>query len=105
MDVPDASLTVAPVPVARRRGFRMLWSASTVSSLGDGMRIVAFPLMAASLTRNPSAIATVFAAGFIPWPLFGLAAACALATLLTPYHIRLYGVVLEYGVFVASLSK
>ena len=72
MDVPDASVTVAPVPVARRRGFRMLWSASTVSSLGDGMRIVAFPLMAASLTRNPSAIATVFAAGFIPWPLFGL---------------------------------
>jgi predicted MFS family arabinose efflux permease len=55
-----------------RRGFWTLWSASAVSSLGDGMRNVAFPLLAASLTRNPSAIATVFAAGFLPWPLFGL---------------------------------
>lgn len=71
MDAPDTSLTVHPVP-AVRRGFRTLWSASAVSALGDGMRTVAFPLMAASLSRNPSAVATVFAAGFAPWPLFGL---------------------------------
>lgn len=71
MDAPDAALTVLPVSTARRN-FRVLWSASAVSSLGDGMRAVAFPLLAASLTQNPSAIATVFAAGYVPWPLFGL---------------------------------
>jgi hypothetical protein len=31
------------------------------------------------------------------WNLVGLSAMCALATLLNPYHARLYGVVLEYG--------
>lgn len=71
MDVPDTTVTVLPVP-AVRRDFWVLWSASAVSSLGDGMRAVAFPLLAVSLTRNPSAIATVFAAGYVPWPLFGL---------------------------------
>lgn len=71
MNAPNTSPTVSPVPTVQRN-FWVLWSASAVSSLGDGMRVVAFPLMAASLTRNPSAIATVFAAGFAPWPLFGL---------------------------------
>jgi hypothetical protein len=31
------------------------------------------------------------------WQLVALAAACALATLVTPYHLRLYGVILEYA--------
>jgi MFS family permease len=66
-----SSLPAAPVLTARR-GFWTLWSASAVSSLGDGMRYVAFPLLATTLTRNPTAIATVFAAGFLPWPLLGL---------------------------------
>jgi len=43
-----------------------------VSTLGDGIRYVAFPLLAASLTRDPRAVAVVAAAGFLPWPLFGL---------------------------------
>ncbi|MDT0261747.1 MFS transporter [Jatrophihabitans lederbergiae] len=43
-----------------------------VSSLGDGIRFVAFPLLAAALTRDPRAVALVSAAGFLPWPLFGL---------------------------------
>jgi MFS family permease len=68
---PDRSLTVSAVQSVRR-GFTTLWWASAVSALGDGMRNVAFPLLAASITSNPSAIATVFAAGFLPWPLFGL---------------------------------
>lgn len=71
MDAPGTPLTLAPV-LTVRRGFLALWSATAVSSLGDGMRIVAFPLLAASLTRNPTAIASVFAAGFLPWPLLGL---------------------------------
>jgi predicted MFS family arabinose efflux permease len=71
MDAQETSPTVSAVPTVRQ-GFWVLWSASAVSSLGDGMRAVAFPLLAASLTRNPVAIATVFAAGYAPWPLFGL---------------------------------
>lgn len=43
-----------------------------MSSLGDGVRSVAFPLLAAALTRDPRAVALVSAAGFLPWPLFGL---------------------------------
>jgi predicted MFS family arabinose efflux permease len=43
-----------------------------VSTLGDGIRYVAFPLLAAALTRDPRAVALVFAAGYLPWPLVGL---------------------------------
>jgi MFS family permease len=49
-----------------------LWSASAVSSLGDGLRYVAFPLLAAGLTSDPRAVAAVFVAGYLPWPIFGL---------------------------------
>jgi len=54
------------------RPFSTLWSASAVSTLGDGLRYVAFPLLAAGLTTDPRAIALVFVAGYLPWPLFGL---------------------------------
>jgi hypothetical protein len=40
-------------------GFAKLWTASTVSNLGDGVTLVAAPLLAASLTRNPLLIATL----------------------------------------------
>ncbi|MGN6330210.1 MAG: MFS transporter [Motilibacteraceae bacterium] len=53
--------------------FRRLWCASAVSTLGDGVRYVAFPLLAAGLTSDPRAVAAVFVAGYAPWPLFGLA--------------------------------
>ncbi|GAB3828968.1 MFS transporter [Dactylosporangium cerinum] len=52
--------------------FWTLWTASTLSTLGDGIRYVAFPLLAAGLTDDPRGIALVFAAGYLPWPLFGL---------------------------------
>lgn len=54
------------------RPFWLVWSASTVSSLGDGVRYVAFPLLAASLSHDPRAVAAVSVAGYLPWPLFGL---------------------------------
>jgi MFS family permease len=37
--------------------FAKLWTASTVSNLGDGITVVAGPLLAASLTRNPLLVA------------------------------------------------
>jgi MFS family permease len=54
------------------RPFWLIWLATTGSSLGDGVRLVAFPLIAAAITRNPSAVAVVSMAGFLPWLLFGL---------------------------------
>jgi MFS family permease len=48
------------------------WIAATVSALGDGLRVAALPLLAASTTRNPAAISVVAAAGFLPWPVLGL---------------------------------
>lgn len=54
--------------------FPALWWSSTVSNLGDGVMLAAVPLLAASLTRDPTAIAAVAAAATLPWLLFGLPA-------------------------------
>lgn len=54
------------------RPFWLIWLATTGSSLGDGVRLVAFPLIAAGITRNPTAVAVVSMAGFLPWLLLGL---------------------------------
>lgn len=49
-----------------------LWSASTVSNLGDGVTLAALPLLAASLTRSPTSIAAISLAGTLPWLFFAL---------------------------------
>lgn len=53
-------------------GFGRLWTAQTVSSLGDGITHGALPLLALTLTRDPMALAVVTAAGTLPWLLFGI---------------------------------
>lgn len=53
-------------------GFGRLWTAQTVSSLGDGVTHAALPLIALTLTRDPMALAVVTAAGTLPWLLFGV---------------------------------
>jgi MFS family permease len=53
-------------------GFGRLWTAQTVSSLGDGVSQAAMPLLALTLTRDPMALAVVTAAGTLPWLLFGV---------------------------------
>ena len=53
-------------------GFGRLWTAQTVSSLGDGVSHAALPLIALTLTRDPMALAAVTAAGTLPWLLFGV---------------------------------
>ncbi|MFJ5885912.1 MFS transporter [Kitasatospora cineracea] len=45
------------------RGFPTLWASVTISSLGDGMRFVALPLLAAELTGDARMIALVALAG------------------------------------------
>jgi MFS family permease len=52
--------------------FQRLWASVTVSSLGDGMRFVALPLLAAQLTSDPRQIAAVYLAEQLPLLLFGL---------------------------------
>lgn len=53
-------------------GFRMLWSSAAISSVGDGAFVVAAPLLAAFLTRDPIAVALVSAAAAAPWFMVGI---------------------------------
>lgn len=60
--------------LARNRNFRLLFSASAISNLGDGISALAFPWLATLLTRDPLLIGAVAAAGRLPWLLFALPA-------------------------------
>jgi Na+/melibiose symporter-like transporter len=57
----------APVP-----DHRLVWllGSSTAANIGDGIGKVAFPLLAASITRDPILIAGLSALSFLPWLLF-----------------------------------
>lgn len=50
--------------------FRLLWAATAVSNLGDGVRLAALPLLATELTRDPVLIAGVAVADRLPWLVF-----------------------------------
>lgn len=52
--------------------YRKLWVASAVSNLGDGITLVAGPLLAATLTRDPVLVAGITFAQRLPWLLFSL---------------------------------
>ncbi|MFY1675069.1 MFS transporter [Plantactinospora sp. WMMB334] len=70
-------MTVSVAPASRekpriRRGFAALWASTIVSSVGDGAYVVAAPLLAAFLTRDPIAVATVSAASAAPWFVVGI---------------------------------
>lgn len=52
--------------------FWTLWSATTVSSLGDGLALAALPLLAASLTHNALLVASVVTIETLPWLLVGV---------------------------------
>jgi len=47
-----------------------LWGATALSNVGDGLRIVALPLLATSITSDPRLIAGVTIAERIPWLIF-----------------------------------
>ena len=51
--------------------FRALWASAGVSSVGDGAYLVAAPLLAAFITRDPVAVAIVSAATVLPWLVVG----------------------------------
>lgn len=54
--------------------FWRLYSASAASNLADGVNRVALPLLAATLTRDPVAVAALTSLAFLPWLLFALPA-------------------------------
>ncbi len=56
------------------RNYRLLFSASAVSNLGDGVSALAFPWLATLITRDPMLIAMVAFATRLPWLLFSIPA-------------------------------
>jgi MFS family permease len=52
--------------------FVRLWLATGISNLGDGARLTALPLLAATITRDPVAISILLFATRLPWLLFSL---------------------------------
>src|SRR5438105_12265685 len=54
--------------------YSKLWTAAAISTLGDGIRLVALPLLTATLTRSPTLVSLVTLAGRLPWMLFALVA-------------------------------
>lgn len=60
--------------LATNRSYRLLFSASAVSNLGDGISALAFPWLATLITRDPVLIALVAFATRLPWFLFSLPA-------------------------------
>ncbi|MFE2540058.1 MFS transporter [Actinacidiphila glaucinigra] len=55
------------------RPFYAVWASVTVSGIGDGMRLVALPLLTAGLTDDARQVTLVALAGQLPWLLLSLA--------------------------------
>lgn len=54
--------------------YRRLFAASTISNLGDGIGVIAYPWLATAVTRDPFLIALVAVVQRLPWLLFSLPA-------------------------------
>lgn len=57
-----------------RAPFGRYWLSGFLADFGDGVRLAAFPLLAAQLTRSPTAVAAVTAVQSLPWLLMGAGA-------------------------------
>jgi MFS family permease len=62
------------VPDRLGRAYTRLWTATTISNLGDGVTLAAGPLLAAHLTNDPRQVAGLAVAQRLPWLLFALVA-------------------------------
>jgi MFS family permease len=65
---------VAALAGGLRAPFTRYWLSGFLADFGDGIRLAAFPLLAAELTRSPTAVAAVTAVQSLPWLLTGAAA-------------------------------
>ncbi|MFN2588104.1 MAG: MFS transporter [Actinomycetota bacterium] len=108
MDVPEVEKDSRDTAAIRLPlAFHKVWIASTVSNLGDGMRITALPLLAATLTRNPGLVSALTFASFLPWLLVGLPAGAIVdrtdrKSLMMTVDLARAGVVLALGLLVSS---
>jgi MFS family permease len=83
-------------------GFHLLFAASAVSAVGDGIGLTALPLLAAQLSRDPLPVSLVSSAGHLPWLVFGLVAGA-----ITDRHDRrrlMWGTDVFRAVLVAALA-
>ncbi len=62
------------MPKPLGKNYPLLWAASAIANLGDGIGIIAWPWLASLITRDPVAIALVAVALRLPWLLFSLPA-------------------------------
>jgi MFS family permease len=62
-----SSIRPAPQQTRLSSAYWRLWIASTVSNLGDGVFLVALPLMASRLTSSPLSISLVGVFAGLPW--------------------------------------
>ena len=71
-----APVSVATIQRSDRlgRNYQRLFAASTISNLGDGVALIAYPWLASAITRNPVLIALVVVVQRLPWLLFALPA-------------------------------
>jgi hypothetical protein len=68
-------VTNRPAGLLRHRDFRLLWIGETVSQAGNSMAIVVVPLLAVTTLRASTfGVASLSAAGSLPWLLIGLPA-------------------------------
>jgi len=65
-------LVDAVAPARLGRGFRWLLASSWITYLGDGITLAAGPLLVASQTHNPLAVAMAAFLQRLPWLMFGL---------------------------------
>jgi MFS family permease len=68
----DVTTVRRPLAARKPGAFWRLWTASSLSNLGDGLYQFALPLLALELTRSPSLIAGVTLMLTLAWPVFGL---------------------------------
>ena len=54
-----------------RAPFARYWLSGFLADFGDGVRLAAFPLLAAGFTRSPTAVAAVTAVQSLPWLVLG----------------------------------
>jgi MFS family permease len=54
-----------------RTPFARYWLSGFLADFGDGVRLAAFPLLAAQFTRSPAAVAAVTAVQSLPWLVIG----------------------------------
>lgn len=58
--------------LAKSRNFTAMLTAAGVSSLGDGVRLAAFPLLVVTITSSPIAVTGIAIANRLPWLLVAL---------------------------------